>query len=245
LLNNSSVAEKEKAVKSRLTLLAIVVLGLSALSPKPAEALTTPVSSLIWATQVIEEALTIAQGGIPKSVLEQARAIAVFPDATRSQLYGGQQVAEGIIVKKSSDDTWSNPALVYMWEPAAGLSRTDLTGNTILIFRNSSAIDALEKAPLNLGSGVTVEGGPLEEPLKPQDPKQAQIYSYSLKRGSIAGFSLTGAVLQFDKAANGDLYGKEMNLRDIFSSKGTNVPVAAGKFKCTLAMYTNARQMCG
>jgi len=238
-------------VKLRSILIAIVVFGLLALLSRPARAATTPVSSLEWATQVLEEVLTIPQGGIPRSVLDQAKAVAVFPNATRSDLSGGGQVAEGIIVARNSDGTWTNPALISLRESASESEQAGLTNDLILLFRTSEGISALENAPLTLGSGVTVEGGPLGDIdkggiHKPDTNGQAQVYSYSIARGELVGLVPKGAVLQFERAANEELYGKkDIALGEIFTSKSIDVPVVAGKLKCTLAMHTNFKQMCG
>jgi len=224
----------------------MMMLVLLALSPKPARAVTTPISSLEWATQILEEVLTIPEGGIPRSVLDKALAVAVFPNATRSELSGGGALAEGIIIAKNEDGTWTNPAFVIMREPVSGTDLASLTNDALLVFRNRESIRVLEKAPLTLGLDAVAESGPLANTQKPGDTGQAQIYSYTRDKKSLVGLTLTGVVLQFDRGSNEDLYGRKgITLGEIFTGKQLVVPVAAGKLKCTLAMHTDIRQMCG
>ena len=234
-------------MKSHSISFAMVVFGLLALLPKATWGVSTPVSSMEWATRVLEEVLVIPQGGLPRSIFNQAQAVVVFPGATRSGLAEGGRVAEGVMVSKNPDDTWSNPALVSLREPASGSSQAGLTNDFILVFTDREGVNALGKAPLVLGSDVTVEGGPLEGVDKLGSVGQAQVYSYSLERGGeLAGLALTGVVLQFDRAANEDFYDTQgLTLTGIFTNRSIAVPVVAGRFKCTLAMHTHVKQMCG
>jgi lipid-binding SYLF domain-containing protein len=223
-----------------------VVFSLLALSGYRAAAVTTPVSSIEWARQILDRALTLPHGGIAESVLTSAQAIAVFPDATRSGDGDGGVWREGIVVTKRPDGTWSNPALFRLKGASPGLSGAYGTHDSILVFRNTAGLKELEEGSLSIGKEIAVTGGPLEGAERPDAAEQPAIYSYSFMNGSLAGINLTGAVLHFDRTANETFYGKErISPKEVFTGKGVKVPVAAGRFKCALAMHTHAHQICG
>lgn len=234
-------------MKLRPFLSVSMIFGFLLLLAGAAGAVTTPVASLEWATRVIDEVLSVPMGGISNDVLARARAMAIFPAATRSQLTDGGELAEGVIVARNPDGTWSNPGFLNLREYTSGPVRSHPESDFILVFTSPEAVDALERGALTLGTNVTVAPGPVADRKLDRAPEQAQVYSYSRgQRKSLAGFPLTGVVMKYDRAASGDLYDtRGITLKEIFTSKRLTEPVGAGRIKCTISMHTRAAQMCG
>lgn len=236
-------------MKLRSTLFVLSVFGVLAFSCGRVEAVTTPIDSIQQGTLILNEALSLPQGGIPPAVLDRAMAIAVFPNQYQTNVLNGAQMAEGTMVVRNPDGAWSNPAIVYLTAVTPGSVPGGLAKNYILIFQNRLIVDTLEAAPLYLGAHSNIEGGPLETPWGAGSNPIVPIYSYTFNGGRLNSMAPLESILRFDTAANDRLYGiSGVTPAEIFTSKRIMPPVGAGSFKCSLAMRTNAqqaKQVCG
>jgi lipid-binding SYLF domain-containing protein len=59
---------------------------------------------------------------------------------------------------------------------------------------------------------------------------KAEILSYSRSRGAFAGISLKGAVLRPDNDANKDLYGRQVDMKELVLQGNISIPEPARKF---------------
>ena len=67
---------------------------------------------------------------------------------------------------------------------------------------------------------------------------RAEILSYSRSRGLFAGISLEGSTLRSDGGANKNLYGRELNAKQIVQEGRVGAPAAAHTLLATLQTYS-------
>ena len=93
-----------------------------------------------------------------------------------------------------------------------------------------------------MGGDASVAGGPVgrEATAQTDAQMQAEILSYSRSRGVFAGISLDGSTLRPDNDANKDLFGKQVEYKEILTGK-VPAPDGTKEFLATLAKYAGPK----
>jgi lipid-binding SYLF domain-containing protein len=93
---------------------------------------------------------------------------------------------------------------------------------------NDRGMQALLKSKFTLGGDAAVAAGPLgrEVTAKTDATMGAEILSWSRARGIFAGVSLQGATLRNDDEDNHELYGKDVESKEILTSDMAAPPEA-------------------
>lgn len=194
---------------------------------------------------VIDEIMDIPEESIPPSLLDQTYGIAVIPDVIKVGLGIGGRYGKGILVMRTQDNRWSNPAFITLtggsigWQ--IGIQSTDI----ILVFKTGRSVDAVIEGEFTLGADASVAAGPVGRHVgaKTDVEFRAEIYSYSKSRGLFAGLALEGAAIQIDHDANEDFYDQPyVSVDDIFSNQVEKVPDCVNTFRQTLNEYTNTTE---
>ncbi|MGA7538830.1 MAG: lipid-binding SYLF domain-containing protein [Steroidobacteraceae bacterium] len=214
-----------------LTALAGVALTFTAIA---AHAQALEEGRLLLATQVLNDARTARDQGIPDRLLERAYGIAVIPDFTKVAFFLGGSRGHGVLVVRDRTGHFSDPIFVtltggsfgFQW----GVQKTDL----VLIFASPKGVVGIEGGKLTLGADVSVAAGPVGRQASAATDQafNAGVYSYSHSRGIFAGVALSGAALTIDDAANAELYHRPGLLTtDIISGAVRTDDYAAGRFE--------------
>ncbi len=97
---------------------------------------------------------------------------------------------------------------------------------------NPKGIDYLIKSEFTLGADASVAAGPVGRTGEAGTDlrMRAEILSYSRTRGLFAGLSLEGAVVKQDKDGNRNLYGEDVNPRELLLLWSQPLPPAARAF---------------
>jgi len=92
----------------------------------------------------------------------------------------------------------------------------------VLVFTNANSLTAIKKSSFTLGSDLSVAAGPVgrSSAVNTDYKLDAEVYSYFRSKGLFAGLSVNGASLEIDAAANAVVYGKDMDVAEIFASEG-------------------------
>lgn len=92
----------------------------------------------------------------------------------------------------------------------------------MLVFTNANSLTAIKKSSFTLGSDLSVAAGPVgrSSAVNTDYKLDAEVYSYFRSKGLFAGLSVNGASLEIDAAANAVVYGKDMDVAEIFASEG-------------------------
>lgn len=190
------------ACLSVILLLAGVVFG--------TEASTAPDARIEDALKVLKEMSVQEDCGTMSELLARAKGVAIFPQVVKAGLMLGARHGKGIVLKRdSSNGQWYGPNFVEITGLSYGLQIGVQSTALVLVITNERGMKSFEEGSFTLGGDLTVAAGPLGRHLEAGTDIElkAAIYSYSMSKGAFIGFSLEGAKVNPDEAAN-ELYWK-------------------------------------
>jgi lipid-binding SYLF domain-containing protein len=192
------------------------------------------------ATTVMEEIMSAADKSIPRSVMEKAEGIAVFPSLLKGGIGLGGQRGHGVLsVRDKKSGGWSAPAFLTITGGSIGVQFGLQAVDLVLIINDQRGLEQLVKNQFKLGADIGVAAGPVgrEAAASTDIQMRAQILSYSRSRGLFAGVTLNGSTIRQDRDANERFYGTAFRTGQIvFDGKGGS-PEAANAWKATLTKY--------
>jgi SH3 domain-containing YSC84-like protein 1 len=193
---------------------------------------------LIEAKQVFQELISSSDNGVPKDLLEKAKAVVVIPDMMKGALGFGARWGSGVMSCRNEKGEWSPPIFVSLkggsWGLQIGAEKTDL----VLFFMSErGARSLITSSKFTLGGKVSVAAGPLGRSGEAATDLKlnAEIYSYAKSKGLFAGISLEGARLAPNKDANAEYYGTTVTPSEIlFQHRAPFVRAEAKEFIAAL-----------
>jgi lipid-binding SYLF domain-containing protein len=196
------------------------------------------------AAQVFTEIMNVPDRAVPQKLLDNARAIAVFPGVIKAGFIVGGRVGDGVISRRVKGG-WSAPAFFNLAGGSIGLqigaSKTDF----VLLFMNDEALGGLLKDKFELGGEGSAAAGPVGRSASASTDVllKAGIISYSRSKGLFAGLELKGTVISPDNDDNLAVYGMKANevLSPTRSWSITKMPAGVRIFPRTLSRYSLAR----
>jgi SH3 domain-containing YSC84-like protein 1 len=188
------------------------------------------------ATTVLAEIAAMPAKGIPRSVLEKAEGIVIFPRAVNIPRRRGQgpntlRTARmldirnrGIFSVRNEKGLWSPPAFLTI---AGGTAPED--ADLVLVVVNRSGLDNVTRHEFNVGEVPIVAPGPIGNDMKSWTDAQrnADILSYSRGRGGLTGISLTGSIVRGDTIAHQRFYGKPLTTAAAIAQTDSRDPLPA------------------
>lgn len=174
---------------------------------------------------VLQEIMGAPDKAIPKSILEKAEAIAVFPGTLKGGFVIAAHRGRGVIsVRDRSAHRWSNPAFLTLTGGSIGAQIGGQSIDVVLIVMNRRGLENLLQNQFKIGATAGVAAGPVGRDAQASTDIQlrAEILSYSRSRGLFAGVSLEGSGIRQDRDWNEDFYGDPLRTRAIvLDGKGT------------------------
>lgn len=219
-----------------------IIIGLASLVT-PLGAQRTPedeIKRLTDAATVLDEIMGAADKAVPRSVLERAEGIAVFPSLLKGGLGIGGQRGHGMLsVRDKKNGGWSNPAFLTVTGGSIGAQFGFQAIDLVLVINNQRGLEQLIKNQFKIGADAAVAAGPVGRDASAATDLQmrAQILSYSRARGLFAGVTLNGATIRQDRDANERFYGTAYRTGQIVFDGLGGSPDAANTWKATLAKY--------
>lgn len=183
-------------------------------------------SELQRATETVQNISSAAPDrGVPKTVLEGAKCVAVIPKLVKGAFIVGGEHGNGVATCKTSTNAWSAPAPFSVsgisWGPQIGGKSSDL----MMFIMNDEGMTGLMHGHIKLGADVSAAAGPVGRTASAEAGLKAGILTYSSSKGAFIGASLNGAELQQDTKTTKAWYGKDIPFADIL--KGTVQPPTA------------------
>jgi len=169
------------------------------------------------AVRVLREVMDAPDRRIPQDLLRTAEAVAVIPDVVKAGFVIGGRHGRGLLSVRSPDGTWSNPAFIQLTGGSIGFQAGVQSSDVVLVFRSRRGVDNVVNGKFTLGADAAVAAGPVGRTaaMATDAELKAEIFSYSRSRGLFAGVALDGAVLQMDRRANRQAYGRDVTPRRI------------------------------
>lgn len=188
---------------------------------------------------VLDEIMAAPDKAIPRSVLERAAGIAVFPSLVKGGFFVGGQRGRGVLSVRGKDGSWSDPAFLTITGgsvgPQFGVQAIDL----VLVINEARGLEQLVRNQFKVGADAGVAAGPVgrEAGASTDIQMRAKILSYSRSRGLFAGVTLNGSTIRQDRDANERFYGVGYRTGQIVYEGMGTAPEAANAWKETLKKY--------
>ena len=168
--------------------------------------------------------------GIPQSILDDAKCIAIVPKLTKGGFVFGAEHGRGVATCRNNGK-WSAPAFFTMtggnWGAQIGVERVQL----VMVFMNEDGARHLLSANWKIGADAGIAAGPFgRQAAAATDWKlNAGILTYSRAKGAFIGVDLSGTNVRSDPKAIRAFYGREHNFRELLEGRVTP-PQAAKPF---------------
>lgn len=179
---------------------------------------------------VLKEILNIPDN-VPQDLLDKAECVIVFPSVKKVAIGFGGSYGRGAMVCRSGKEftgAWSAPAMFALEGGSFGLQLGGEATDFLLLVMNPKGANSVMGSKVKLGGDASAAAGPKGRTASAATDvvMKAEILSYSRARGLFAGVSLEGSTLRSDGGANKNLYGKELNARQIVVEGAVKTPPA-------------------
>lgn len=214
----------------------IVALSVATLSAQSSDEARRISDSII----VLDEIMAAADQSVPRSILEKALGVAVFPSLLKGGFVVGGQRGKGILsVRDKQTGLWSAPAFLTITGGSVGAQIGGQAIDLILVVNNDRGLEQLVKNQFKVGADAGVAAGPVgrEASAATDIQLRAQILSYSRARGLFAGITLNGSTIRQDRDANERFYGTAYRTGQIVYEGRAGAPQSVAAWKETLAKY--------
>ncbi len=216
---------------------ALALVGSTAFAELPA----SERDRITQAAEVVRDMRTMPEKGIPEQLWNKAECVAVIPSVKKAAFVVGGEYGKGLLSCRTGS-SWSAPIFLRLmkgsWGAQIGGQSTDL----VLLIMNRRGVDKLLQDKVSLGADASLAAGPVGRDASAETDAQlsAEILSYSKSQGVFAGIDLSGGVLQPEKHANVNLYGPNVNPRDVLFGHNQAVPAVARGFVRSLGQEARA-----
>lgn len=178
---------------------------------------------------VLQEILN-ENNGLPKTVLNQAGCVLVFPSVKKVAIGIGGSYGRGALVCRQGagmNGKWGAPAMYKLDQGSVGLQLGSTATDFVLVVMNQKGAEQILNGKTKLGANAAAAAGPTGAQATSYSAASmnADVLTYSRSKGLFAGVSLKGASMDTDGDANKELYGKDMTSKEIVTS--ATVPAAA------------------
>lgn len=192
------------------------------------------------AATVLDEIMAAADKAVPRSIMEKAEAIAVFPSLLKAGFVVGAQRGHGVLsVRDKKTGAWSAPAFLTITGGSIGAQFGAQAIDLVLVVNNQRGLEQLVKNQFKIGADAGVAAGPVgrEASASTDLLLRAQILSYSRARGLFAGVTLNGSTIRQDRDANERFYGTAFRTGQIVFEGKATAPESVAVWKDALVKY--------
>ena len=134
-------------------------------------------------------------GGLPKSVLNQARCVLVFPSVKKVAIGIGGSYGRGeLLCRKGAkmDGAWGAPVMYRLDQGSIGVQLGSTATDFVLVVVSDKGVDAILNGKMKLGSNAAAAAGPTGAQATAYNAvdMQSDVLTYSRSKGLFAGVSL-------------------------------------------------------
>lgn len=212
--------------------LALLGFGLSAQAQRAAE------NKLVDAAAVFEAFTSGDEDAIPMALLERAHGIAIIPSVIRGGFIVGGRRGRGVLVVRSDNGEWSNPAFLTLTGGSIGWQIGAESADVVLVFANDRSVVNIASGKFTLGGDASAVAGPLGRQATMALTFRAEVYGYLRSSGLYAGAAFQGVRLSIDEERNRRFYGDPSVALE---PQGAATPVTVHRFLLSLDQAVLAR----
>ncbi len=174
----------------------------------------------------------------PPGVLENAYAVAVFPEFVNVGLVGGVKHGRGVLAQRMESGDWSKPAFVRLTSGSFGLQFGISMSQLLLVFKDPKAVEAISGGQFAIGADAGYAAGELggSAGAGTDNKLENQVVAVARSKGLFAGVALEGGVLRVDKNANVEFYNDAIGLdgQALLEDTDVETPAVAQHFQIVL-----------
>ena len=169
--------------------------------------------------------------GIPRSLLDKADCVLVYPNVKKVGVGLGVSYGKGVLVCRSGktmNGKWGAPVMYMLDTGSLGAQLGSTSTDYVLLVMSQNGADKVLSGKIKLGSDASAAAGPSGAQAAAFNDPKIDILTYSQTKGLFAGASLGSADMGADNQADQELYGKTVDAVEIIRG---DVPVpASGKY---------------
>ncbi len=181
--------------------------------------------------EVLKEVIGMPDKGIPRDLLNKSECVIVIPSVKKAAFVVGASYGRGVMTCRSGENfrgPWSAPAFFALEGGSFGLQAGGQATDFVLLIMNEKGATSIMSSKVKLGGDASVAAGPVGRTTSAETDvvMNAEILSWSRNKGVFAGIALTGSTIRSDDDANKNLYGKDLNAKQIILDHAVKTPPA-------------------
>ena len=191
------------------------------------------------AADAFNSIMRVRDKAIPKDLLEDAEAVAVFPGVLKAAFIIGGRKGQGVISRRTPQG-WSAPVFYNMSGGSIGFQAGGSKTDYVLLIMNDDGLKGLLEDKFEIGGEAGVAAGPVGRTISASTTPtlDAGILSYSRSKGVFAGASIKGVAITPDNDLNRAYYGR--TAREVLTS-GQRPPTLVRSLPLAISRYSNRR----
>jgi lipid-binding SYLF domain-containing protein len=229
---------------TKFNILSAVFAGATLLFPAASFAKDGPATKRITeADSVLHEIMDTNDKSIPQDLLDKAQCIVIVPGLKKGAFIIGGKFGKGFVSCRGENGVgWSAPAGIRVEGGSFGFQIGGSETDVIMLVLNERGMDKLLSNKFTVGADASVAAGPVGRTASAETDAalRAEILTWSRARGVFAGIALNGATLRPDEEGNIELYGKNVENKDIVSGKYPT-PEIGQKLLSSLNKYSSRK----
>ena len=151
----------------------LVAAVLAAAGVAPVSAQSDETERLTMATRVMDEIMEAPDSSIPKSVLNDAAGVTIFPSTIKAGFIFGGHRGKGVVLARDPETgAWSAPAFLTLTGGSFGLQIGAQSVDLVLIVMNQRGLENLLRNEWKIGGDASAVVGPVgrDLPVQRVDP---------------------------------------------------------------------------
>jgi lipid-binding SYLF domain-containing protein len=195
------------------------------------------------ADTMLHEIMDIKDKAVPQDLLDKSQCVVLVPGVKKAAFIVGGKFGRGFVSCRNQGGVgWSAPAAVKVEGGSVGFQIGGSETDVLMLVLNERGADKLLSSKFTVGGDASVAAGPVGRTSSAETDAamRAEILSYSRARGVFAGIALNGATLRPDDDANREIYGKDVDNKDVVAGK-LPTPDAAKELLASLNKYSSRK----
>src|SRR5579875_2057124 len=172
------------------------------------------------ASTVLNQIMSAPDRAIPDSIMAGAKCIAIVPSMLKGGFIVGADYGKGVATCRT-EHGWSAPAFFKLTGGSFGFQAGGQAADLVLIIRTDDGMQHLLQSKFKLGADASAAAGPVGRDAQASTDLtlRAQVLTYSRSRGLFLGVSLSGGVINQDRADTRAFYGKNWTYYSVLNGQ--------------------------
>jgi lipid-binding SYLF domain-containing protein len=209
----------------------LAVLAMAAAPAFTADKETKVDNRLQESGEVLKEVLNVPDD-IPQDLLDKAECVIVVPSVKKAAFIVGASYGKGVMTCRTGahwSGAWGAPTMMALEGGSVGFQIGGQATDFVILVMNPRGADSLLSSKVKIGADASAAAGPKGRDAEADTDvyMRAEMLTYSRAQGLFAGISLEGSTLRPDNDANKQIYGREVDPKQIVRENSVHAPSEA------------------